>query len=42
MARTYSELHQNIQDRFREAGIEILSPAYEAHRDGSPSTIPAA
>jgi hypothetical protein len=41
MARTYSELHQNIQDRFREAGIEILSPAYEAHRDGSPSTIPA-
>ena len=27
-----SELHQNIQDRFNEAGIEILSPHYRANR----------
>jgi small-conductance mechanosensitive channel len=33
-ARTYSELHQNIQDRFNEAGVEILSPHYSALRDG--------
>lgn len=25
---TYSELHQNIQDAFDEAGVEILSPHY--------------
>jgi len=40
MALTYSGLHQNIQDRCNEAGIEILSPAYSALRDGNPSTIP--
>lgn len=34
MPRTYSELHQNIQDKFNEAGVEILSPHYRAHRDG--------
>ena len=28
-----SELHQNIQDRFSEAGIEILSPHYRANRN---------
>ena len=39
MARLYSDLHQHMQDRFAEAGIEILSPTYEAHRDG-PSTLP--
>jgi small-conductance mechanosensitive channel len=32
MQRTYSELHQNIQDQFIEAGVEILSPHYRAHR----------
>ena len=39
MARTYSDLHQHIQDRFAEAGVEILSPTYHARRDG-PSTVP--
>jgi len=41
MAGIYSELHQNIQDKCREAGIEIMSPHYGALRDGSGSTIPA-
>jgi small-conductance mechanosensitive channel len=40
MARTYSELHQNIQDRFNEAGVEIMSPHYGAHRDGNRTAIP--
>lgn len=39
--RIYSSLHQNIQDCFNEAGIEILSPHYRAARDGSEVTIPA-
>ena len=39
-AQIYSELHQNIQDCFNEAGIEIMSPHYRAVRDGSQSTIP--
>jgi small-conductance mechanosensitive channel len=29
-----SGLHQNIQDAFNEAGVEIMSPAYAAVRDG--------
>ena len=41
MARTYSSLHQNIQDRFNEAGVEIMSPAYAALRDGNKVTIPS-
>jgi small-conductance mechanosensitive channel len=41
MAVTYSELHQNIQDKFNEANIEILSPQFSALRDGNTSTIPA-
>jgi small-conductance mechanosensitive channel len=40
MVQTYSTLHENIQDRFAAAGIEILSPAYNALRDGNKSTIP--
>lgn len=36
-----SDLHQNIQDIFAEAGIEIMSPQYIAARDGNPSTVPA-
>jgi small-conductance mechanosensitive channel len=28
MANIYSELHQNIQDKFNEGGIEINSPHY--------------
>lgn len=41
MQLTYSKLHENIQDQFAAAGIEILSPAYHALRDGNKSTIPA-
>lgn len=41
MAKIYSELHQNIQDTFNEAGIEIMSPHYAQIRDGSRTTIPA-
>ncbi|NJR31574.1 MAG: mechanosensitive ion channel [Chamaesiphon sp. CSU_1_12] len=40
MARIYSELHQNIQDKCNEVGIEILSPHYRAVRDGNQNTIP--
>lgn len=40
MAKIYSELHQNIQDKCNEAGIEILSPHYRAVRDGNQTTIP--
>jgi small-conductance mechanosensitive channel len=40
MAVIYSELHQNIQDQCKEAGIEIMSPHYRAIRDGNRSTIP--
>jgi small-conductance mechanosensitive channel len=36
----YSQLHQNIQDCFRESGIEIMSPHYNALRDGNKNTIP--
>lgn len=35
-----SDLHQNIQDFFNEAGVEIMSPGYHAVRDGNTSTIP--
>jgi len=40
MQYIYSELHQNIQDRFNEAGVEINSPHYTALRDGNRTTIP--
>ncbi|WP_394775333.1 mechanosensitive ion channel family protein [Flavobacterium sp.] len=36
----YSSLHQNIQDSFNAAGIEIMSPHYNAVRDGNTTTIP--
>jgi small-conductance mechanosensitive channel len=36
----YSALHQNIQDRFNEAGIEINSPHYVSLRDGNRVAIP--
>lgn len=42
MQAIYSDLHASIQDRFNEAGIEIMSPHYRAARDGNPTTIPAA
>jgi small-conductance mechanosensitive channel len=41
MAVIYSELHQHIQDKFNEAGVEILSPHYRAARDGNMTTVPA-
>lgn len=40
LAQIYSDLHQSIQDRFNEEGIEILSPHYMAVRDGNASTLP--
>lgn len=40
MLHTYSVLHQNIQDRFNEAGVEINSPHYRSLRDGNQTTIP--
>jgi len=40
MAKIYSELHQNIQDKFNESGVEIMSPHYSAVRDGNQTAIP--
>ena len=35
-----SSLYQNIQDRFAEAGVEIMSPHYQSNRNGDGITIP--
>ena len=40
MQEIYSELHQNIQDKFNEAGIEINSPHYTSLRDGNRIAVP--
>jgi small-conductance mechanosensitive channel len=40
MAKIYSDLHQNIQDQFNQAGVEIMSPHYSALRDGNRIAIP--
>jgi small-conductance mechanosensitive channel len=40
MAKTYSALHQNIQDKFKQGQVEIMSPSYAAFRNGNQSTIP--
>ncbi|MBN2355369.1 mechanosensitive ion channel [candidate division KSB1 bacterium] len=40
MAQIYSDLHQNIQDVFNSAGVEIMSPHYAAVRDGNQATVP--
>ena len=40
MPRIYSLLHENIQDGFNQAGIEIMSPAFSALRDGNTVTLP--
>ena len=40
MATIYSDLHRNILDQFNEAGVEIMSPVYEAGRDGNKVAIP--
>ncbi len=42
LPRLYSALHRNIQDRFNDAGVEIMSPAFQALRDGNTVTIPPA
>ncbi|MCH5230739.1 MAG: mechanosensitive ion channel [Muribaculaceae bacterium] len=39
MGPIYSELFQNIQDRFNQEGVEIMSPTYIATRDGNASTV---
>ncbi|QCK14438.1 mechanosensitive ion channel family protein [Mangrovivirga cuniculi] len=39
-AAIYSALHAHIQDVFNENNIEIMSPHYQANRDGNKSTIP--
>lgn len=40
MAKTYSTLHAKVQDKFNQAGVEIMSPHYSAMRDGNQTTIP--
>jgi len=40
MQQTYSYLHQNIQDKFYEAGVEIMSPHATMVRDGNRVAIP--
>jgi small-conductance mechanosensitive channel len=40
LLRIQSELHANIQDKFNQAGVEIMSPTYSALRDGNQATIP--
>ena len=42
LPKIYSALYQNIQDKFAEAEVEIMSPHYIATRDGNESTIPKA
>ena len=37
----YGEMHQNIQNKFNEAGVEIMSPHYSQIRDGNQTTLPA-
>jgi len=40
MLNIYSDLHQNIQDKFNEAGVEICSPHFSSMRDGNRIAIP--
>ena len=40
MAITMSNLHQNIQESFNNAGVEIMSPHYRSLRDGNRIAIP--
>jgi small-conductance mechanosensitive channel len=39
MARTYTDLHRNIQDVFNEYGIQIMTPAYEGD-PAEPKVVP--
>jgi len=41
MAKIYSDLHRNIQGKFNDAGVEIMSPHYSSVRDGNQVAIPA-
>ena len=36
MPQIKSRIHENIQDNFREANIEILSPHYRMQREDRP------
>jgi small-conductance mechanosensitive channel len=40
MAKIYSDLHTNIQDKFNQAGVEIMSPHFSSVRDGNRIAIP--
>ncbi len=40
MVVTYSNLHEQIIEKFNQAGVEIMSPNYFALRDGNHVTIP--
>ena len=42
MQALYSALHGNIQDKFNEAGVEIMSPHANMLRDANKTTIPGA
>ncbi|MCI0603337.1 hypothetical protein L0156_10010 [bacterium] len=39
MFKTYSDLHQNVQDAFNEYGVQIMSPNYEADPE-APKLVP--
>ncbi|MBM3755166.1 MAG: mechanosensitive ion channel [Acidobacteria bacterium] len=41
MVEIQAGLHKNIQECFKEGGVEIMSPTYLAMRDGNASTIPS-
>jgi len=38
--KLYSRLHEEIQDAFARAGVEILSPAFQALRDANAPVLP--
>ncbi len=40
MAAIYSDLHRNIQDKFNEAGMEIMSSHFSTIREGNRMAIP--
>lgn len=40
LPKMYSELHQQIQEVFAKANVEILSPKYYSVRNGNNSTVP--
>lgn len=42
MAKIYSDLHEMIQDKFNNAGVETMSSHYANVRDGNRTTIPDA